>query len=234
MSEHAPSLPKRLVAAFLLSLAAIAIARSAGPSQGRRGDLPIDLRGPPRRPGRRPLPARGPLRDHAARLGAALLLFGLEPLRAVPRADGNLPKPWRVVASASEFRARGSSVGFRSPASRGLTAVAVAAAIRRRGRFCPGFFDVLHNDRIGRLRVPTSHAAGTPPSRAQTAPPEAPGQQQATRRARAAAAPPCARLHAAGRCSIVVRQPPRRNRTIPSAQDNPYTPPALHHLHNFH
>jgi hypothetical protein len=66
--------------------------------------------------------------------------------------DGNLPGHWRVVPARSEFLRGRGEVGFRvapagSPSGGGGRHPAT-------GRACPSFFDVLHNDRIGRLRLP--------------------------------------------------------------------------------
>jgi hypothetical protein len=65
--------------------------------------------------------------------------------------DGNLPGRWRVVAGKSEFRRGHGKVGFRvtetnAPSGGGGRHPAT-------GKACPGLFDVLHNDRIGRLRL---------------------------------------------------------------------------------
>lgn len=75
--------------------------------------------------------------------------------------DGNLPGGWRVLAGSSTFlRARG--VGFHvRRAGRGGTggggeAEEEAGGGGRHpagGRFCPGTFRVLHDDRIGPLRL---------------------------------------------------------------------------------
>jgi hypothetical protein len=66
--------------------------------------------------------------------------------------DGRLPRPWTLTAATATFRrGRGSDVGFSvrrvgSPSGGGGMHPST-------GRSCPAFFRVLHNDRIGRLRL---------------------------------------------------------------------------------
>ncbi len=72
--------------------------------------------------------------------------------------DGRLPGGWRVNASASTFL-RSPGVGFRvSPAGSGEGGGGGEAGGGGRhpeaGRLCTSTFRVLHNDRIGPLRVP--------------------------------------------------------------------------------
>lgn len=69
--------------------------------------------------------------------------------------DGNLPGPWKVRAKRSEFVRGKSGVGFRvtkgAPSGGGGGGGKHPA---KGGRRCPSTFDVLHNDRIGDLRIP--------------------------------------------------------------------------------
>ena len=66
--------------------------------------------------------------------------------------DGVLPAPWTVNASTATFTA-GQAVGFRiaraSAPSGGGGGQYPASSTR-----CPGYFQVLHNDRIGSFRIP--------------------------------------------------------------------------------
>ena len=69
--------------------------------------------------------------------------------------DGVLPRPWFVnVAKALFRRGPGSAVGFRvrriGPSGGGGGNHVHPDS----GHFCPGTFSVLHNDRIGQLRLP--------------------------------------------------------------------------------
>ncbi len=64
--------------------------------------------------------------------------------------DGKLRKPWILNASTATFsRGAGSDVGFKvgNSGSGGKGGTSTPAS-------CPGYFTVLHNDRIGRLKVP--------------------------------------------------------------------------------
>lgn len=88
---------------------------------------------------------------NAARLScqAASNLF----TRFLEDFDGDLPEPWVLnVATATFRRGPGSAVGFR------VRRVGQSGGGGHRhpqtGRFCPGTFQVLHNDRIGELRLP--------------------------------------------------------------------------------
>ena len=66
--------------------------------------------------------------------------------------DGKLRRRWRVVPSESEFR-RGVGVGFRLVATDTPSGGGGGGRHPATGISCPGFFDVLHNDRIGKLRL---------------------------------------------------------------------------------
>ena len=67
--------------------------------------------------------------------------------------DGRLPRPWVADNATRTFRAgRGSSVGFRVTPSTNPTPPNPPAPPSR--RVCPGYFTVLHNDRIGGFRIP--------------------------------------------------------------------------------
>jgi hypothetical protein len=68
--------------------------------------------------------------------------------------DGKLRRRWVVVPSESEFR-RGASttVGFRLVATGTPSGGGGGGRHPATGTSCPGFFDVLHNDRIGKLRL---------------------------------------------------------------------------------
>ena len=67
--------------------------------------------------------------------------------------DGRLPRPWVADNATRTFRAgRGSSVGFRvAPSTNPIPPNPTAPPSRR---LCPGYFTVLHNDRIGGFRIP--------------------------------------------------------------------------------
>lgn len=66
--------------------------------------------------------------------------------------DGNLPRPWVKNNATRTFQAgRGSSVGFRvTPDSNPNPPTPPHPPSRR---ICPGYFSVLHNDRIGSFRI---------------------------------------------------------------------------------
>ena len=67
--------------------------------------------------------------------------------------DGKLPRPWVVSNSTRTFRAgRGSSVGFRVTPDTNPNPPQPPAPPSR--RICPGYFSVLHNDRIGSFNIP--------------------------------------------------------------------------------
>ena len=66
--------------------------------------------------------------------------------------DGILPGRWQLDPQTATFRRGASRVGFRvKPSSSDSGGGGVHP---RRGARCPGTFRVLHNDRIGRLRLP--------------------------------------------------------------------------------
>jgi hypothetical protein len=67
--------------------------------------------------------------------------------------DGRLPRPWVATNSTRTFQAgRGSSVGFRvTPDTNPNPPYPPHPPSRR---VCPGYFEVLHNDRIGSFRIP--------------------------------------------------------------------------------
>lgn len=67
--------------------------------------------------------------------------------------DGVLPGRWALDPETGTFRRGASRVGFRvKPASGG--GGGGGGVHPRRGERCPGTFRVLHDDRIGRLRLP--------------------------------------------------------------------------------
>ena len=70
--------------------------------------------------------------------------------------DGNLPGRWRVRVKKSAFQRGASDVGFYvkrvSPDDGG--GGGGGGKHPAQGRACPGFFTVLHNDRIGKLQLP--------------------------------------------------------------------------------
>jgi hypothetical protein len=68
--------------------------------------------------------------------------------------DGVLPRPWRLNVRAASFSRGSSGAGFSvarvdTPGGGGGGGRHPAS-----GRLCPGTFRVLHNDRIGALRLP--------------------------------------------------------------------------------
>jgi hypothetical protein len=68
--------------------------------------------------------------------------------------DGKLRKPWVVIPSEAEFRAGESNIGFRVRRVGGGGGGGGGGHHPANGTACPGFFHVLHNDRIGRLSLP--------------------------------------------------------------------------------
>jgi hypothetical protein len=67
--------------------------------------------------------------------------------------DGRLPRPWVADNSTRTFRAgRRSSVGFRVTPDTNPNPPTPPHPPSR--RICPGYFQVLHNDRIGSFRIP--------------------------------------------------------------------------------
>jgi hypothetical protein len=68
--------------------------------------------------------------------------------------DGRLPRPWVANAATRTFtRGSGGSVGF-SVAPAGGHSGGGGGGHHPHGAVCPGTFQVLHNDRIGRFQVP--------------------------------------------------------------------------------
>jgi len=70
--------------------------------------------------------------------------------------DGRLPRPWINVRGTSTFtRGAGSPVGFRvARTSGGGGGGGGGGRHPANGTTCPSYFSVLHNDHIGRLRLP--------------------------------------------------------------------------------
>lgn len=66
--------------------------------------------------------------------------------------DGNLPRNWRVLPRRSAFQRGHSQVGFF--VERGQRHGGGGGKHPAKGRACPNLFRVLHNDRIGKLRLP--------------------------------------------------------------------------------
>jgi hypothetical protein len=68
--------------------------------------------------------------------------------------DGILPRPWKLNVSAASFSRGNSGVGF--SVARVSTPSGGGGGGRHPGygRLCPGTFRVLHNDRVGALRLP--------------------------------------------------------------------------------
>lgn len=66
--------------------------------------------------------------------------------------DGRLPRPWVATNSTRTFRAgRGSGVGFSvTPDTNPVPPTPPSPPSKR---ICPGYFSVLHNDRIGSFRI---------------------------------------------------------------------------------
>jgi hypothetical protein len=66
--------------------------------------------------------------------------------------DGRLPRPWVADNATRTFRAgRGSSVGFRVTPS--INPIPPNPPAPPSPRVCPGYFTVLHNDRIGGFTI---------------------------------------------------------------------------------
>jgi hypothetical protein len=69
--------------------------------------------------------------------------------------DGRLARPWVANNSTRTFtRGPGSTTGFRVARSTGGGGGGGGGRYPATGRVCPALFDVLHNDHIGRLRLP--------------------------------------------------------------------------------
>jgi hypothetical protein len=61
--------------------------------------------------------------------------------------DGRLPKPWTLDPATATFSA-GNGIAFQ------IARLIGPGPVHPEGRVCPGTFRVLHNDRIGALRLP--------------------------------------------------------------------------------
>lgn len=69
--------------------------------------------------------------------------------------DGVLPRPWRIsVANSAFVRSRGVGFHVRRVGRSGGSGSGGSGSGRANANFCPGSFRVLHDDRIGPLRVP--------------------------------------------------------------------------------
>jgi len=73
--------------------------------------------------------------------------------------DGRLPRPWIGVKgpaanSATFTRGAGSTTGFRVSRTSGGGGGGGGGKHPSNGAACPSYFTVLHNDRIGRFRIP--------------------------------------------------------------------------------
>jgi hypothetical protein len=68
--------------------------------------------------------------------------------------DGVLPRPWRLNVRAASFRRGNSGVGFAVARTATPSGGGGGGRHPSHGRRCPGTFRVLHNDRIGALRLP--------------------------------------------------------------------------------
>jgi len=83
--------------------------------------------------------------------------------------DGNLPGKWKVAPRRSEFLRGGSGVGFRVRRVDNPSGGGGGGRHPSTGETCPFLFSVLHNDRIGKLKLPkgqyriTLLSSGKPP-----------------------------------------------------------------------
>jgi hypothetical protein len=68
--------------------------------------------------------------------------------------DGRLPRPWRVFAATMSFVRGGGPVSFAVVAVPSPHGGGGGGHHPSTGTLCPGTFRVLHNDRIGALRLP--------------------------------------------------------------------------------
>lgn len=68
--------------------------------------------------------------------------------------DGVLPRPWRMNVSAQSFTRGSSGVGFSIVRVANPSGGGGGGRHPGYGKLCPGTFRVLHNDRIGALRLP--------------------------------------------------------------------------------
>ncbi len=72
--------------------------------------------------------------------------------------DGRLPRPWVINVPGRGFtRGSGGSVGFAVTPSGSGGGGGGGGRHPATGGTCPAFFRVLHNDRIGRLRIPAGN-----------------------------------------------------------------------------
>ena len=100
--------------------------------------------------------AQGPLRGHRAGFGDHGVYRGLSPLRGVPRRLGRVGSAslgghqLHAGRSRPDGRVRWDSWSRRTPIP--ISAVSTSHPPSR--RVCPGYFEVLHNDRIGTFRIP--------------------------------------------------------------------------------
>lgn len=68
--------------------------------------------------------------------------------------DGRLPSPWIVDPETATFLRGGVEVGFRIEPVAGTAPAGPVTPVPGDGRACPGSFQVLHDDRAGRLPLP--------------------------------------------------------------------------------
>ncbi len=69
--------------------------------------------------------------------------------------DGRLPRPWINVRGTATFtRGSGSTIGFRVARASGGGGGGGGGNHPHGGTTCPSYFTVLHNDHIGRFRIP--------------------------------------------------------------------------------
>ena len=68
--------------------------------------------------------------------------------------DGVLPRPWKLNVAAASFTRGGSGVGFNVVRVANPSGGGGGGRHPGYGKLCPGTFRVLHNDRIGALRLP--------------------------------------------------------------------------------
>jgi hypothetical protein len=67
--------------------------------------------------------------------------------------DGVLPRPWKLNAAAASFSRGNSGVGFSVVRVANPSGGGGGGRHPGYGKLCPGTFRVLHNDRIGALRL---------------------------------------------------------------------------------
>lgn len=68
--------------------------------------------------------------------------------------DGVLPRPWKLNVAAASFSRGNSGVGFSVVRVANPSGGGGGGRHPGYGKLCPGTFSVLHNDRIGALRLP--------------------------------------------------------------------------------